>query len=314
MLFEKVAEAIIRLSQKTSFGGVGGYSHAALSRQGVTSAFPQAEREASQFDTFFRLFETPGLANDFAGKMVLDLGSGYGGKTVEYVRTCRAREAHGIEPFENMVTFSEAYARKVGVTNCHFRICAHTEIPYDDCFFDAVVSHDVLEHVADPRATMGEIHRVLKPGGRAYIVFPPYHGLSSHHLDYITTIPGLHLLFPPETLIAAVNAILSSSQGERFGTFVQPAPRWSHNGKRKCLPSLNGLTGTEFRDLLGRFNVLFLSQKPHLSGRRKRLAWAWLFLAFKTAAGFGGLLRDISCSSVACILEKPVRSGARKIG
>jgi len=37
----------------------------------------------------------------------------------------------------------------------------------DDCF-DIVISSQVYEHVADPVKMMGEIHRVLKPGGICY--------------------------------------------------------------------------------------------------------------------------------------------------
>jgi SAM-dependent methyltransferase len=37
---------------------------------------------------------------------------------------------------------------------------------YDNETFDAAVSNYVVEHVADPRTHLGEIRRVLRPGGR----------------------------------------------------------------------------------------------------------------------------------------------------
>ncbi len=51
-------------------------------------------------------------------------------------------------------------------------ICdAHT-LPFGDRVFDGVVCQAVLEHVADPPRVVGEIHRVLKPGGLLYAEIP----------------------------------------------------------------------------------------------------------------------------------------------
>ncbi|HEX2826074.1 MAG TPA: class I SAM-dependent methyltransferase [Burkholderiales bacterium] len=53
---------------------------------------------------------------------------------------------------------------------------ATPETPFEDNFFDAVTLLSVLEHVPDERALLAEIHRILKPGGRA-IVLVPHKGL-----------------------------------------------------------------------------------------------------------------------------------------
>ena len=45
-------------------------------------------------------------------------------------------------------------------------------IPFSDETFDLVICNHVLEHVADAGAALGEIHRVLKPGGRAICQTP----------------------------------------------------------------------------------------------------------------------------------------------
>jgi demethylmenaquinone methyltransferase/2-methoxy-6-polyprenyl-1,4-benzoquinol methylase len=49
-------------------------------------------------------------------------------------------------------------------------VCARAEVlPFPDAAFDRVLVVDALHHFADPPSAMGEIARVLKPGGRVVI-------------------------------------------------------------------------------------------------------------------------------------------------
>jgi SAM-dependent methyltransferase len=55
-------------------------------------------------------------------------------------------------------------------------------LPFADARFDAAVSADVLCHAAvDPLAALGELRRVLKPGGRIVLNLPAYQWLMSAH-------------------------------------------------------------------------------------------------------------------------------------
>jgi ubiquinone/menaquinone biosynthesis C-methylase UbiE len=45
-------------------------------------------------------------------------------------------------------------------------------LPFEDGRFDGVYINEVLEHVADERRTLGEIHRVLRPGGHVVVMSP----------------------------------------------------------------------------------------------------------------------------------------------
>lgn len=54
----------------------------------------------------------------------------------------------------------------------HALVAAAEHLPYPSAYFDTVISQDVLEHVADDRASAREIVRVLRPGGRAMILVP----------------------------------------------------------------------------------------------------------------------------------------------
>lgn len=51
-------------------------------------------------------------------------------------------------------------------------VAAAEALPYPSCSFDLVLSHEVLEHVADDRLAAQEMVRVLRPGGRAVIFVP----------------------------------------------------------------------------------------------------------------------------------------------
>jgi len=47
-----------------------------------------------------------------------------------------------------------------------------TRLPFDDGAFDCVLCSHVLEHVPDEQTALGELRRVLAPGGRAAIMVP----------------------------------------------------------------------------------------------------------------------------------------------
>lgn len=241
-------EAVIEASQSTPFRGRGGYGVAAeqLRSDEPEIRFAQAFTEASVIDRFYSHY--PDLPAALKDKTVLDFGCGYGGKTVEFGK--HAKAVAGIEPFDNVVELAEAYRQHVGAKNVEFKLCPHKGIPYPDASFDVVLSHDVLEHVEDPEVSLCEIARVLKPCGVAYIVCPPYDGAFSHHLDYVTLLPGLHWLFSADTLVRAVNKVLKRRD---FGTSQQPEPQLSWSGERKVLPCLNGLTGPQFETLAARY-------------------------------------------------------------
>jgi SAM-dependent methyltransferase len=56
-------------------------------------------------------------------------------------------------------------------------------LPFDDGFFDVVISDQVFEHVMDYPGTIREIHRVLKPGGAFMHVFPSKYKLIEPHVN-----------------------------------------------------------------------------------------------------------------------------------
>ena len=77
---------------------------------------------------------------------------------------------------------------------------AGENLPYPDASFDLILSHEVLEHVADDRLAVCEMLRVLKPGGRALIFVPnrgyPFetHGLYWRGKYYFGNKPFVNYL------------------------------------------------------------------------------------------------------------------------
>ena len=291
----RLARWLILAAQRTKHRGCGGFSSHSFGVKGDTREFPQADVEREHFDDFFSLFPDFKLPELIREKDLLDVGCGYGGKTVEFVTRCGARRACGIEPHPRMIEQAQRYASTRNATNVSFEVCGERDIPYADDTFDIVLSHDVLEHVADPRVTIAEIHRVLRPGGLSFNVFPLYWGAKSHHLDYVTTMPALHWMFSPRVLVRAVNTILATRPD--FGTARQPLPRTAFDGAREVLPGLNGLSGEHLPHLFGAFEVLSL----------RRIALGPRGMGMLVRSQLPTRLRDMATATVACVLRKGVR-------
>jgi SAM-dependent methyltransferase len=78
---------------------------------------------------------------------------------------CLSKKFEKILPAENYITADlESPLAKV-----HLDVQA---IPFPDDTFDVVFCNHVLEHVADDRLAMRELHRVMKPGGWGVLLSP----------------------------------------------------------------------------------------------------------------------------------------------
>lgn len=79
-----------------------------------------------------------------------------------------------------------------------------TALPFRDDTVDGLLCEMVLEHVPDAEAAIREFHRVLRPGGHAFIAVPflwPYH--ASPHDYRRWTLSGVHADFAAFQPVAA---------------------------------------------------------------------------------------------------------------
>jgi SAM-dependent methyltransferase len=67
-------------------------------------------------------------------------------------------------------------------------------LPFADGSFDLVLSHAVIEHVADAALYLRECARVLAPGGRVYLSTAPYLSFAGAHLPRLKIPVPLHIL------------------------------------------------------------------------------------------------------------------------
>lgn len=113
------------------------------------------------------------------GDALLDIGSGYG--DLLFLLRDRFHTIRGIDPSAKscaMATYNLA-SRQVG-NDWSFDVGVAERLPLPDRAFDAVTMLDTYEHVEpDARAAaLGEIRRVLRPGGRLIIVTPSRRALK----------------------------------------------------------------------------------------------------------------------------------------
>lgn len=91
------------------------------------------------------------------GGRVLDLGAGTGAANHLF----GDREIVALDPSEPMLSLNRAPEKHVGVGEA---------LPFEDGTFDAVFSAFVVRNLDSVESTLTEIHRVLRPGGKAGIV------------------------------------------------------------------------------------------------------------------------------------------------
>ena len=136
----------------------------------------------------------------FTGKTVLDMGCGAAGKSLYYLSIGAARVV-GVDIVPHYQEEAEAFARELGFGDRFtFLLGDALRLPIPDDSFDVVIMNDFMEHIRNPEGALREALRVLKPGGRIYLNFPPYY----HPIG----IPWVHLLVSEQTLIAAYKELV----------------------------------------------------------------------------------------------------------
>ncbi len=112
------------------------------------------------------------------GDKLLDLGCGEGRHAISAYMV-ENLDAVGIDlSLKDLNTTRERFGEFVEPENCNkslvISVADGTCLPFADNSFDKVICSEVLEHIPDYRAVIGEINRVVKPGGFAAISVPRF--------------------------------------------------------------------------------------------------------------------------------------------
>jgi ubiquinone/menaquinone biosynthesis C-methylase UbiE len=113
------------------------------------------------------------------GERVIDIGCGPGLLAHEMAASVgRDGCVCGIDISEDMLALSRE--RCAEQNSAKFQMAEATDLPHPEDSFDAAVSTQVYEYVADVPAALSELWRVTRPGGRVVIIDTDYGSLVIH--------------------------------------------------------------------------------------------------------------------------------------
>ena len=114
-----------------------------------------------------------GVGNSFSlgpvnkGEHVLDVGCGGGVDTIIAALLVGPEgKAMGVDPVPEMVERARRNLAKTHLTNVTFTEASGEALPFHDESFDVVLSNGAFNLIPDKDKALGEVFRVLKPGGR----------------------------------------------------------------------------------------------------------------------------------------------------
>jgi len=196
-----------------------------------------------------------GAAQLAPGMQVLDLASGSGDPALALARlTGPSGHVTATDLVPEMLAIAEDQAHQFGLTNMTFRQADAEALPFPDSVFDVVTCRFGIIYCPDAGKALREIHRVLRPGGRAACVA---WGLPDQ--PFFSTTLGVFARYvqlppPPGTLMPfqfAQPGSLSAALREAAFRQVQaetPTIAWAFPGSvEECWEYQREMTGAAFR-------------------------------------------------------------------
>ena len=106
------------------------------------------------------------------GMKVLDVGCGMGFPLIELaMRLGDSSVVYGIDPWEAGIARVRQKIKAYGLSNVQVIEGKAEELPFDDRFFDLIVSNNGLNNVHDLGKSLTECHRTLRPDGHLLFTF-----------------------------------------------------------------------------------------------------------------------------------------------
>jgi len=257
-----------------------------------------------------RIFPHFGAYWGLEGKLVLDIGTGLGGKLPFYIES-GAKAVIGIDISEQSVGIAKEYICSLGLSRAVFLSVADAaNLPFRDNTFDAIVSINTFEHIERVKEALLECYRVLKPEGIAFLFLPPYYSPWGPHLEPWIHFPWPHLFFSEKTLmkiVAREDARLCLSPkfiGARSPLSIQDARR---------IPDVNHLTFMRFHRMVlqSGFFIKQIALLPvgyeFLNSANPVRRAILLLLRTMTSIPF---LQEVVVTKMAYVIQKPLKHKA----
>ena len=122
----------------------------------------------------------------FAGQRLLEVGCGMGTDLLQFARG--GAKVSGVDLTPRSIETSRQHLSVYGERG-DFAVADCERLPFDEASFDVVYSNGVLHHTPDTAGAVGEIHRVLRPGGQARVML--YHRTSLYYWGEIILRRGI---------------------------------------------------------------------------------------------------------------------------
>jgi SAM-dependent methyltransferase len=201
---------------------------------------------------------------------VLDAGCGGGGMPLSLAE--EAREVVGIDPAPRFQDAGVRLARERGIHNLHFALADGMSLPFEDGAFDLVLSHAVIEHVADAPLYLRECARVLAAGGHVYLSTAPYLSFAGAHLPRLKVPVPLHLIAGRAVAFStfrmlAKHAPWTLKEPANENSFIKAARR----GEVKHDDLLEKVTVARLRQQIARAGLRIVREELHVTGTVRRL-------------------------------------------
>jgi ubiquinone/menaquinone biosynthesis C-methylase UbiE len=192
------------------------------------SAARRVERAYATPDVVAQRAQVMELLAPQPGERVLDIGSGPGYLAAAIADAVGSAGAvHALDASTPMNAL--ARARAADRPWLHVDEGDAVALPYGDAAFDAAVSTQVYEYVADMPRALDELRRVLRPGGRTLILDTDWDSLVWHTRDRalhqrVVTAWEEHLVHPrlPRTLAGLLRRAGFEVTGQRALVLFNP--------------------------------------------------------------------------------------------
>jgi SAM-dependent methyltransferase len=230
------------------------------------------------------------------GGRVLDAGCGGGGMPLSLAE--EARQVVGIDPINRFGDAGVRLGRERALHNLQFALADGMALPFGAGAFDLVLSHAVIEHVADAPLYLRECARVLAPGGRVYLSTAPYLSFAGAHLPRLKIPVPLHLLFGRRVAFTtfgflARHATWALREPANENSFIKLARR----GEIKHDDLLEKVTVSSLRTQIAAAGLAIVREELHVTATVRKLP-----AVLARAVQEDGLVRDVFISNMEYVL------------